>query len=676
MAGPDKAPNGSRRQLDAWKGIAQYLNRDVTTVRRWERREGLPVHRHLHTTLGSVFAYTDEIDEWCRRRSSSHQPETAVAAPLPPPVNPPPSPRAWREAIGLIAVVGLTVVLALSPTLRRVDAGPEPPYRFGVTPPLGVVIESLVISPEGLRVAFAGRDAEGTRIWVRELDSTRSDALPGTNGATFPFWSFDGLSLGFFANGRLKTISVATREIRDLAAAPNGLGGAWNERGEIVFAPDRGAGIARTTATGGDGMPVTTVTPSFISGHGWPEFLPGGRRFLYTDYTRRPGQWGIYVHDLDSGTDKLVLPAFSSASYAPGGWLLYAQGSLMAQRFDLESLEVRGKPTSIAPRVLQFGDLQYRADFSVSRDGRIVARTADEERNKLVWVDRASGRVTGAIGQTGYNSNPTLSPNGKTLAATVHEDQPYRDRIWLYDVATGEGRSLTQGTSSDFAPLWWPDSGGLFFVSNRDRRSAIFERRLQSDTDSPAPFVPPAYTLTSSTRDGRFVTFDRINATTNFDVWAWQRGDVSSVFPVLTSPANETQSQLSPDGRMLAYASDESGRFEVYVRSFPESSPPWRVSTGGGNDPRWSPDGRSLHFVAYDRQMMVAPVTVKPSIRTGPVRALFDTGLEMLWQDTRNHYDITPDGRRFILLTPETNRREASFTLILEWQRMLGGWVR
>lgn len=662
-----------RRRLDAWKAIADYLGRDVTTARRWEKHEGLPVHRHLHAKLGSVYAFTDEIDEWWRNRSQTLQRSSdakPVATPSVEPWVPQPNPYAsWRAGLGLgVMLVALAAVTG-GPRVPSARAGVERTIRWALAPPSGMVVESLVVSPDAERVAFSARGSGPADLWVQQLDSTAAEKLPGTAGAAFPFWSPDGQHVGFFAGGRLKVVVLATREIRDLAGAPNGLGGTWNEKGDIVFAPDRDAGLMRMSVVHGGVVPVTTVEPNFRSGHVWPEFLPDGRHLLYTNNDTRSDRYGIYLLDLQTARTKRLVAAFSRASYA-GGALLYVKGSLMAHFFDLAAFELRGEPIAVADRVLQWGDLAYHADFSASRDGVIVARSAEDERNKLVWVDRETGNVMGEIVRAGYSSNPTLSPDGKLLAVTTHETEPDRDRIWLFDVASGVGRSFTEG-KIDFAPIWSPSSKALVFSSVRDRRIGFYERSLHGGGDVARPRPPICQTLESSTRDGSLLTCRAMTASTKSDVFVWRPGGDEPPVAALNGPANEGHSRLSPDGRFLAYASDESGRFEVYVRSFPENTGTWRASAAGGADPQWSRDGRELFFIAADRQLMVARVSTHPTIRTGPARPLFDTGLEMLWQDTRNHFDVTPDGRRFVVLVPESDRRRAPFTVILNWHHRL-----
>ena len=655
-------PKSERRRLDSWKAIAAYLSRDVTTVRRWEKHEGLPVHRHRHVKLGSVHAFTNEIDEWWHNRTLAG-PADPTNAPLTAAKDSPASPAAALVSLAVI------VVLTGGPAFQIARGGGAvrpAAMRFAVTPPPGVIVESFAISPDGRRAAFAARGPNGVGLWTHDFDSTTSDLLPGTSGASFPFWSADGHQVAFFAEGRLKRISLTTRETRDLAAAPFGLGGAWNAQGDIIFAADRGAPLMRTSAETGGVTAVTSLGSGYREGHAWPFFLPDGRRILYTDYCADGRRYGVYLKDLQTGTTTRLVAAYSNAAYSPDGFLLYVanNGSLVARHLDLDRMALSAAPIAVADRVLQFGDAAFHGDFSVSREGIIAARSAAEERNRLIWADR-SGRQIGTIGDGGDLSNPALSSDGKTVAATV--ELGGRSRLWVFDAGTGAGRPLTDGRI-DYAPLW-SSHDRLLFLSVGQKGPAVTERALTGDRDAAVPSAPRAVALESRSRDGRFVTFSRVDANTKFDIWAWRAGDDQTAFPVLAGPANEGQSQLSPDGKFLAYASDESGRFEIYVRSFPDSTWSWRVSLAGGNDPRWRSDGRELFFIGADRKLMAVPISRGTPFRTGTPTPLFDTGVEVLWQDTRNHYDVTADGRRFVLLVPERDRRTAPFSVIVSQPR-------
>jgi Tol biopolymer transport system component len=670
----------TRRRLDAWKEIARYLGRDVTTVRRWEKREGLPVHRHLHDKLGSVYAYADEIDAWSRCRSGQADGSQSASAVTPggpdmslPLVEEGASTsecapryrvRPWPLVAGL-ATVALAFVAFLSPLTPPTRASLEPPVRFALPTRPGVIVESLVISPDGRQVAFTGKADDRVGLWIQQVDSHVAGVVPGTDEATHPFWSPDNLHVGFFADGWLKRVTLATREIVPIARAPEGFGGTWNERGEILFVAHMGAPVSRVSMSGGAVTSVTQVARGFRVGHAWPEFLPDGRHFLYTDYSANSAQYGIYAADLETKSTKRVLPIYSSARYSRYGFLLFVKDSLMAQRFNLDALEVSGEPTAIAHFVRQRYDLGFKGDFSVSHTGVLAVRSAGANENRVVSIDRRTGRETAHIDALSWHSNPTLSHDGTRLAVTAG-DGATSDHLWILDSGTLLGRQLTFERGLSYAPLWSPNADRLIYVGGT---RGLLEQSLNGTPAAPVSWTPPSRLPESWSRDGRFMTFMKINRTTKGDVWGLRLDDPGTPFPILTGAEQEGQSQISPDGRYLAYASDASGRFEVYVATFPVPDKRWQVSSGGGTDPRWRGDGGELYYIAADRQMMASRTTLRPSFSSGPGVALFETHLDDVWiGDTRNHYDVTPDGRRFIVLAPKTDRRLAPFSVLVNWQ--------
>ena len=675
----------ARRRLDAWKEIAQYLGRDVTTVRRWEKREGLPVHRHLHDKLGSVYAYADEIDAWSERRSIQAGLPNSVELPAAPPlgVEPPRSVHAsesrrlrpWRLRLGL---AGLAVIVAATVSPRTehtrggsktvMRGGSNPLIRVAVAPPSGVIVDSLVISPDGEQLAFAGKNAGGMRLWIQRLDSAAAESVPGTEGATHPFWSPEGQHVGFFAGGWLKRVALATREVRQIAPAPDGYGGTWNDHGDILFVADTNAPVSHVSASGGDVRAVTVLGSGLRVGHAWPEFLPDGRHFLYTDYSVDQRQYGIYAADAETRASKRLLSVYSSAGYSPDGYLFFVNlnGSLMAQPFDAEQREFRGAAAPIAESVRQRYDLGFKSDFSMSHTGVVAVRSAGADENRLAWIDRRTGRETASIGECAWHSNPTLSSDGTQLAVTAG-DGATSDNLWVFDRAAPAGRRITLGPGTQFAPVWSPNADRIIFAD----ASGLFEKHVADGTPA-APVLRTSFNQspTSWSRDGRYVTVMTLSRATKADVWAWKLTDPPEALPILTGPAQEGQSQISPDGRYLAYASDETGRFEVYVQSFPTGRQRWQVSSGGGADPRWRGDGRELFYIASDRKMMAVRTTLQPTFTFGRGAALFETQLDDVWiGDTRNHYDVTPDGQRFIMIVPKTDRRLAPFTVLSNWQR-------
>ncbi|HVQ42149.1 MAG TPA: hypothetical protein VMS54_08085, partial [Vicinamibacterales bacterium] len=551
----------ARRRLDAWKEIATYLGRDVTTVRRWERREGLPVHRHLHDKLGSVYAYADEIDEWMSRRSTQEAPvRISDAAPLLPEtaqetlaVEPPPAaaarvhaddarrdaspapeesspvPRAvwlrarWRAMLGIAAVLLVGIMQPWSPDAGEdallPDAGDDAMIRVALTPPAATVVDTLALSPDGQQVLFCAFADGGTRIWVRRLDSIVAEPLTGTDGASFPFWSADGQRFGFFAAGRLKVFNLATREVRDLAAAPEGHGGAWNDRDEIVFAPGRASALQLIRASGGALTQVTTIGSSFKEGHAWPSFLPDGRHFFYTDCALDRNRYGIYVGDLETHESKRILPQFSSAVYGAGGFLLYVNEQLMAQRFDPVRLKVRGEAMPIANQVLQRYDLGHQADFSVSRTGVIAVRAGVRDLNELQWIDRATRRSLGSVAAPAEYSNPTLSPDGRQLIATVSVDSG-PGNLFSFDLETGQKTRISFGAPADHAPLWSPAGTEILFATPR----GLFRQALGGSNRNPIPALSaPMMQLPDSwsAADERYVTVSALSRQTKSDIWLW-----------------------------------------------------------------------------------------------------------------------------------------------------------
>jgi Tol biopolymer transport system component len=664
-----------RRRLDAWKEIAAYLKRDVTTVRRWEKREGLPVHRHLHDKLGSVYAYTDEIDEWSVRRASTPAGENGGGEPA----APAPSPRRWRivASAGVLAAAVLVMVMLPRPT--HVSSPPGPPMDFAISPPVRVIVASLALAPAGDHVVFSGyRAGEPSRLWIRRLDSISVIELAGTDGASLPFWSPDGGRVGFFAQEKLKTIALGTREIRELASAPHPRGGSWSEHDVILFAPDDDGPICRVGAPGGAVTAVTAVE-ELSEGHAWPDFLPGGQRFLYFD--QRVRGHGIYVGDLDAGPIRRLVEVYSSGMYTPEGYLLYARDHLLAQRFDPGTLELIGEPVIVADRVLSHYGWHHKMDVSTSRTGLLAVRRGDDGLTRLTWVNRA-GRELGSVADAVEYSNPTISPDGTQAAITAYESPSHRQgNLFLLDLTTLQSTRVTFGPHMDVAPVWSPDGDRLFFLSNRRGPMELYERSLTGGAESTLLPVPRKEALGRATlpwmipeswaSDHTYLTYSVGQVETKSDVWMLDLRNGLSPRPLLNGSANEAHSQISPDGRYIAYASDESGRFEIYVQSFPVLGQKWQVSSAGGADPRWKRDGRELYYVAADRRMMAVQIDPGPSRRYGAPRPLFQTDLKYLWQDTRNHYDVTPDGQRFLILAPRVDPRSAAYTMILNWSGAL-----
>lgn len=647
-------------RLDSWKEIAGYLQRDVTTVRRWEKREGLPVHRHVHDKLGTVYAYRAEIDAWWAGRGSGlAEPEVAHSDSR--------ERLAWSVAAVLMLVAVLALVTVFVPGFRPSPQNGE--HRFEIPSPAGRNLGTAAVSPDGRVIAFTAADGDGTsRLWVRRLDAVSPHVLAETEGAAFPFWSPDSRSIGFFAKGRLKKLALSGGSPQILCDAPQGRGGTWNLDDVIVFAPGREHALHRVAATGGIAVPVTTVDRPRQRGHLWPDFLPDGRHVVYSVDSVDAEHHAIYVAPLDHGEPTLVVRARSNAVATADGRLLFARdGGLVAQPFDAGALAVVGEPLTIADRVLQPYGFDHKGDFSISSNGVLAFRNGASPLKQLEWIDRR-GRGLGSLAEPAVYAEPVLSPDDTRVAVSVFDPRSdsWASDIWLIDAATGTRSRFTFDKAADFEPVWSPDGTYIVFASNRGGTLDLYRKRATGSEEeqllltSDTPKHPEAWSP-----DGRFLTFASLETKTKYDVSVLPLMGDRTPRPLLREAFSEGQSQISPDGRWLAYTSYETGTMEVYVRPFPAGDGKWQISTDGGADPRWRRDGRELFFIAAGGMLMAMRVGTDGAFTPGVVTPLFDTRVNHLWDDARNHYDVSRDGQRFLVTTPIENHGAVPLTVVV-----------
>jgi Tol biopolymer transport system component len=670
-ADPAHGESGNGR-LDSWKEIAAYLRRDVTTVRRWEKREGLPVHRHAHDRRDSVYAFRSEVDRWSSERRNHINGK--------PPADP--ANRRIRVVWPIVAalvMVALTGIGALVISVRPA-AGDDRQLRFSIAPPDGASIGTLSLSPDGRLLAFTTvtRDGEAL-LWVRRLDSLTAMAVAGTEGAQFPFWSPDSRSIGFFAFGSLKQIDAAGGVPRIVCAAADGRGGTWSPAGTIVFAPGRESALFQVPARGGTPTPVTALDPAGERGHIWPQFLPDGRHFLYLADSARPEFHKLFAGSLDSMNGTRIAALASNAVYTRDGYLIFARDrALMAQQFDARRFTLSGEPITLAPQILQRWNMDHLGDFTVSDNGTLIYRSmqGSGSETQLAWRDREE-RLSPFVSTLADYYEPTLSPDGTRVAVDVFDPRQSRPQgfgtvkvtsdVWLVDSDTGAASQFTFHPAADFDPVWSPDGTRIAFSSNRGGVLDLYQKRVDGTGPEELLFGSPVdkHALAWSP-DGRFLVFLAYDPDTRTDLWLLPLTGDRTPVPLLRTEAGEEQATISPDGRWFAYTSNESGRSEVYVRSFPSGDGLWRLSTGGGGDPRWRPDGREIFYIAEDRRLV--SVSVKPGavFEHGPPVPLFDTGMTPYWGAARNHYDIGSDGR-FLFMVPAADDRTAPFTIVINW---------
>jgi Tol biopolymer transport system component len=592
--------------------------------------------------------------------------------------------RSQVRMLGALAATLTLLAAALAvPAMRYVlQQSPERLVtRLDIVVPAGTDPLSVALSPNGRQLAFVATDEAVSRLWVRALDELVARSLPSTDSATYPFWAPDGRTIGFFAEGKLKRIDLAGGVSQIITDAPAGRGGTWNRDGTIVFAPTNGGGLLRVASTGGPAVPVTTSGPT-VPNHRWPQFLPDGRRFLFSTFGGREETPGIYLASLDGGEPVRIVDAESSALFAPPGWLLVVrQGTLVALPFDATRAMITGDPIVMRPTV--------GANIAIARAALTVSETSvmtygasfAAQRRQLTWRNRA-GRVLGVIGPPDDTEIPSmnLSPDGRRLA-TSRTIQGNQD-VWVFDVTRGVPSRFTFDTSGDNAPVWSSDGQRIIFRSLRTGAYDFFEKPASGAGDEQPLLATPetkqAYDVSS---DGRTLLYGVVNPKTGADIFALPLTGDRKPFPVVQTTFAEDSAQFSPDGRWIAYESNETGRFEIYAQAFPTTRGKWQMSIGGGIYPRWRRDGKELFFMSLDGRMMAAPVifgadgqSIEASTPTPIFSVQLASGGNVLSPGAlaRPVYAVTTDGRFLLNEVAEgAPENTVSLTVVLNWDAEL-----
>ncbi len=548
-------------------------------------------------------------------------------------------------------------------------------------------IATPVVSPDGRRIAFAATAENRTILWVRALDSLVARPLAGTEGVSQnaqPFWSPDGRFLAFFAGGKLKKIDSSGENVLVLADALEGRGGSWSAEGGILFAPETTGPLLRMSAEGGSPSPATTLDKSHKEfSHRFPSFLPDGRRFFYwveagdspEDLITGRAEREIQVGSLDV---KGLLARFrpgtdSSVAYALPGYLLFVQQHLLfAQPFDARTLRLHGGARTVTEDVASSvgSGMPYGAPaFSVSRNGVLAYKTADRSESRLSWFDR-SGQRLGVVGPPGFFRSHRLSPDGTRIAATRVDPQRETSDIWILETTRDSSLRLTFDPSDESMPVWSPDASRIAFDSAR--KPAAIHQKLSSGAGSEVRLsqeVRLRFPLDWSS-DGQFLIFQYSFPPTRGNIGLLPLSGNGKSRELIATAADEVQAQLSPDGRWIAYCSDESGRYEVYVRLFSSSEGRWQVSAAGGYEPRWRKDGKEIFYLGADRKLMAAPVQASgATFQAGAATALFEAPVRGFLQgwDNSNRYDVTSDGQRFLVNVPAEGVASAPMVAVLNW---------
>ena len=602
--------------------------------------------------------------------------ETLTGSPDVGAVREPPQQPVWSRALPW--GIGVALALALVGTLLWVALRPppRPPTR-----PIARVVVTLPpadrlalgqtpvvsLSPDGSRLAYVANHGGSTQLYLRAIDRFEARLIPGTEGAESLFFSPDGQSLGFFSEGKLKRVSVSGGAPLTLCSAPLNRGASWAPDDTIIFAPSMTSGLFRVSAAGG--MPKPLTVPDRKMGefsHRWPEILPGGKAVLFTIWTGAGGSFDsarVDVLSLQTGERRVLVQGGAYGRYESSGHLVYARADgLLMVPFDLKRLEVTGPPVSI-PEGVNMSPSSGVAEFSLSGDGSLAylpGGTRVGERT-LVWVDR-KGAVRPLAAPPRPYLGPRLSPDGRGLAVAIQVTNP---GLWVYDLARG---TLTRLTGSDVGPLpiWTPDGKHVTFLSAPSGAMNLYWMAADGSGAAEPLTASDKYRVPGSwSPDGRTLAFTEVDPATGFHIWVLNLEGDRRTRPFLQTASSEGGPAFSPDGRWLAYQSDESGRWEIYVRPFPGPGGKSQISTEGGTEPVWARNGRELFYRNGDK-MMATAIETKPVFAAAKPELLFEGHYAS--PTSLANYDVSPDGQRFLMIkASEQESAPTQLNVVLNW---------
>lgn len=583
-----------------------------------------------------------------------------------------PAVRNARRLYYWIPVALLVLAAAYLAVIHLRESPPEErTFTFQISPPDRITIpdtDSIAVSPNGDRMVFVGVGPDGGRqLWLRTLGSLAADALPGTELVESAFWSPDSRSLGFFAAGKLKRLDLpggSPQVICDTPVARSA--GTWSHNGVILFETLEHPEIYRVPATGGEPKFATRLDVSNReTRHSAPQFLADGRDFIYFAQSERPENTGIYLGSLDSKSAKRLTNSDANAVYArsAGGasYLLFARGtSLMAQPFDLTKRELAGTPALVTQRLLiAFASGLPRAAVSASQNGILAYRTRiDAGSTELVWFDRAGKRLE-SVSESADYSNPALSPDERRLVVSRMDPQARTRDLWLLDLSNRAFSRFTFDPADETNAVWSPDGNRIAYNALRNGVIDIYEKDAAGASE-------PRLLLHSSENkyihawspDATFLLF-RIGPAT----WALPTAGGKPLGPYAVE-----NPRISPNGKWMAYTSNQSGRSEVYVQTFPPAEGKWQISTAGGTEPSWRADGKELFYISSDKLMAMQVKTDSPVFEPGAAKHLFAVGLETTAR--RSRYQYASNGRRFLINLPVES--SSPITIAINWTRSQG----
>jgi Tol biopolymer transport system component len=594
--------------------------------------------------------------------------DAGSAAGIPAPVVAQRKTNALRSRISLIAL-GILAACAIAAAVfyGRKASQPQPVIYADMTPPEGYAFGTVgkdnqfAISPDGTAIAFVA-DGQGKQIiFVRMLNSATAQPLQGTDGASYPFWSADGRNLGFFADAKLKRVPSAGGVAQILCDATAGRGGTWNQDGVIVFTPGLKEALYKVPESGGTPVPVTTTKQTAsLQSHRWPSFLPDGKHFLFTTDD------GIAAGSLDSTESHVILQTKSNAAYSSGNVLYMTDGNLVAQPFDLGRQSVRGVPVPVAAHV-EFATGKSLGNFSVSQSGTLVYQRDFTPKKQIIWLDR-NGIEVAKAGEPDYFFAAALSPDGRQILLTRGPSSAKRD-LWIMDSQRGTLSRATFDPAGLVLGVWSPDGkdfavsvGNGFEIRRTGMQGSATEQLLPPEQVSQYP--------TDWSADGQTLILTVQNPKTNQDVETLSVTGEHKLVPLVQTTYAEYAGNLSPEGHFLTYASNESGRLELYVTQFPEGKLKWQVSSQGlsGGEPirfsAWNHDGKTLYYIDASGAVMAVPIESLNPFKVGPPKKVYSANAGV------SEISAAPDGK-LLILTPVGTQTVTPASLVINWPAAL-----
>ena len=547
-----------------------------------------------------------------------------------------------------------------------------PTIRSYILPPDRNVFDNqqgghIAISPNGLYIAFVATDSTNKDLlWIRPINSLTSIPLRGTEGASYPFWSTDSKFIGFFVPGKLKKIDVNGGPPLDICDAADGRGGTWNKEGIIVFSPTSAGGLSKVKA--GGGTPEQIITPDSTNKQQslrWPCFLPDGNHFLYSIENTATGSSNndaVYLGSLkDDKLKKIIFHGSTNVQYSSGYLFYVRQSTLLAQKFDLGSFELKDDPIPIISGI-QFYDARIKGIFSISRTGSLIYQGGNTQKLRLVFFNR-QGDIISDYNDIDPVYGITFSPDGTRIAYDGYDAQSRNYDVWLYDLARHVSTRFTFNNAVDIAPLWSSDGNYIYFASNRNKKFEIFRKNVNGSGSGELVLSEDKDIYpTDVTRDGKYLTFSQDNTSgTMWDLWILPLTGNQKPFPVQKTKYNEWAGSFSPNSKWIAYQSDESGIYEIYVKAINGQEGKWQVSRQGGTTAVWNPNGKEILYYNNNKLYSTEIIDKGDMLDIGSTQQIIDGST----RGTASFYGISPDGSKYAFNVKTDSKNNVPITLVV-----------